>query len=60
MSIEAVALAAANIALDLIERELREYDERASAAERAAAILRQKLLLRHDAQEDLDRRRAGR
>lgn len=57
MSIEAVALAAANIALDLIERELREYDERAAASDMAAKILRQKMMLRHDAQEQLDRRR---
>lgn len=58
-AIETIAEAAANLALNLIEREISEYDARKLAADRAAEILRQKLLLRRDAQDMLNKRRSG-
>lgn len=60
MTIEQIAMQAAGLALDLIEAKLSDYQARKLASDRVAMIMREKLLLRSDAQEMLDARKAKR
>lgn len=54
--IEQIVTLAASKALDIIEQEIEDYETRTLAADRVAEVLRQRLLLRHEAQTLLDER----
>jgi hypothetical protein len=59
MILEEVVRVAVLSALDIIERELSDYDARSKAAEMVAEQLRQKLLLR-SSEQDMWNSRIGR